>query len=748
MSDRPIEQQILHNAGIEMENANDREVPEAQPSFKMVGAARIPVSSKRGNLWRSRVNQARKAMEPHIKIWDEAISYYENSQDSIRKRSNPNRSDNSGSTDISDDAITTENVVYSNIMSLLPQLYAKNPTITMSSNISDDATQEQQQDVRAQTITRLINSLFSMRQSPGVNLKPKARKAILIALLTNTVWFEVGYTQKENSSEQALQDLQRISKEIQEAKNAKEIERLEAELLAIEERIEFLSPSGPFVRLRMPHQVTIDPDCSEFPPTNAKWIHIEDMVPTEYLNAVFFTLDKDGNKIRSVYEPTHIISENAQDETDEDSQTSLFSTDASPFSSKLDYSAYGFTNQSAFKRAQRTRVHYIWDKATRRLEMYHDKDWSWPIWVWEDELQLQEFFPLFPLTFHDGISSLYARGEVSYYLNQQDELNSINSERARARAWARKHIFFDKSILTEREANDIIHGPDDTAHGIEVPEGRDPRTLIFTIPPPSTNFAPLFDKQDLYQSIDRITAISDAMRGGELKTNTTNKAVDFYNSTANTRLSMRVDAIEDCIANIGWMLTQLCLRFMDTTIVEKITGIDASSFWKPIDPLTDFTEQAMICVGGSTQKPNKQARQQEALQVGQILAQFVRAAPGAVLQTTLKIFSKAFDDVIVSANDWEQIAAEVQQMITASHGGAPGTGDQPGNSPTQGGQRGPTQQPQPQPGQQPNPQQVAIQIINAMKMLPPEIAKAIGVALAQGASPDQILQMMAQRAQA
>jgi hypothetical protein len=210
---------------------------------------------------------------------------------------------------------------------------------------------------------------------------------------------------------------------------------------------------------------------------------------------------------------------------------------------------------------------------------------------------------------------------------------------------------------------------------------------------------------------------------------------------------MRLDAIEDFIGEIGWKLAQLCLRFMDAQTVQQLTGLDVSSFWRPLESLGDYSKWAMSCVGGSTQKLSSQAKKQEAVQVGQVLSQYVKAAPASVLKVTLKMFSEAFDDMMISKEDWAAIDDEVERTLVAGQGGAPGMqpagtpgvsstppGAQPGASPGPGAPGG-----APPGGGLP-------QIIAALSQLPPQILKGIGMALAQGASPQDILAHIVQQA--
>jgi len=246
-------------------------------------------------------------------------------------------------------------------------------------------------------------------------------------------------------------------------------------------------------------------------------------------------------------------------------------------------------------------------------------------------------------------------------------------------------------------------------------------------------FNNLFDKTDLYKSIDRIAQTNEVERGGEFKTNTTNKAIDYYSTMGNMRMDMRLDAIEDALGDIGWKLAQLCMRFMDAATASQLTGMDVSTFWRPIDTLTDYSQMSVTIIGGSTQKLTTQQKKQEAVQVGQVMAQYVRAAPASALKISLKMLGKAFDDFIISKEDWDSISEEVQMMAQSQQGGAPG---QQGGAAPPGG---PSAAPQAGGG---DPMQMAGMVVQALQQLPPPVLKAIGTALSQGVPPAQIFREM------
>lgn len=751
MSDRPDpnnfgqsdDQLDMDTSADPLENALDQAgvgLPQEPPEpavYKALPGSRIPVSSKRGGVWKSRRDTSMKAMQDLVDAWDEAIRYYNHDQadhrDGISSGYRNRWGKVSGNRNIArrlnEMFSSTENIVFSNVSAQVPELYAKNPVVSVTLQPSQNPTDQETGDQFAHAIEKFINNIFSMKTPPGVNIKQKAKRNVLMALLTNMAWFEVGYTQKDKSSEAAMQDLAALSQQLEQAEDDEEIREIEGKLTALDEKVEFLQPSGPYVRIRYPHQVLRDPNSSDPNLSDANWVMIEDMLPTQYINAIFAIENEDSEENVSIYEPTHIL--NNGNDTNDDAEYSLFQK------TDNNYNAYGFETKEAFDKACMTKVWYVWDKVTRRLEMYADNDWKWPIWVWDDPYQLQGFFPLTPMWFHDNPIALYAKGEVSYYLDQQDQINEINDERRRALYWARRNIFYNKnSGLTQETVDKILKGPDATATPLDVPEGVDPKNMIFSLTPPSMNFTQLFDKKDLYQSVDRIAATSEAERGGEFKTNTTNKAIDYYSTMGNMRMDMRLDAIEDAIGDVGWKLAQLCLRFMDAQTASDICGIDVTPFWRPLDNLRDYARMSVQVVGGSTQKLTTQQKKQEAVQIGQVLSQYVRAAPATALKVSLNMMSKAFDDFMISKEDWDNISVEVQHMAQSQQGGAPG---QPTGAPQGGPGMAPAGPPQAGGGGAPP---VAAMVVQALQHLPPPVLQAIGNALAQGIPPAQIFQQM------
>lgn len=348
--------------------------------------------------------------------------------------------------------------------------------------------------------------------------------------------------------------------------------------------------------------------------------------------------------------------------------------------------------------------------------------------MWDDPYKLDSFYPLSPLQFHENPIAPYAKGEVSYYLDQQDAINEVNDERRRSRLWARRNIVYNPTYIDQVDVEKILKGVDQTAVALrKVPDNLKITDVISAIVPPSTQFIQLFDTKPELEAIGRISSVNDVLRGGQFKTNTTNQAIEAYNSIANMRLDERIDAVEETLGDVGWKIAQLCLRFMDKETVLDLTGIDVSSFWAPLDSFGDRMRMNMRVIGGSTQKPTSAAKKQEAVQVAQALGQFAKAAPRSTLTIAIKMFEQAFDEIIVTDEDWRMLRDEADQMMTAETTPAAGPS---GGAPTGG-----------------DPQQAMMAAVQLLDSLPEGVRRAIGTALAQGATAEEIATEIVQTAQ-
>lgn len=690
-----------------------------QSQYKVLGAERIPVSKSAGPMWKGRIKAGEKARKRFEDAWKEAISYYQNDQSSHRTGDGPHRAGNRASRQLTNAFYETENVVFSNTTILLPRLYPKNPRVEVTANTEQGKPLER-------FVERLLNNLAVTKEAPGLNLKPKARRAVLTSLLTNISWFMVGYNQKEETNATTQQELQDLAKEYEQAKDPETIREIEGKLRAIEEKTDLLTDPGPYVRFFNPNQVVTDPTSCEPDFSDAAWIAYWDYVPTHVVRAKYMEKEggDNGNKAqwKSIYKPTHVVCENKGDEDE---------FDFSLFKDGSDHNSYGYGDKEAFERNLVTKCWYVWDKATRRVFVFHDSDWTWPLWVMEDPYRLPRFFPFVPLRFHEDVEGGYSKGEVTYYLDQQDALNEVHDEARRWRQWVRRHIIYNSLKMTQEEAEKLLKGDDNSAVGVKLPEGAKVEDLIGSMKPPSMQFDKVFDPARILESIARQSSVPEVLRGAQFKTNTTNKAIEEYNSRDNIRFGERVDAIEDFIGETMTMVGHLVLQFMPAETVARFVTMPPEVQWQNLDP--DQIRQLFTfqVVGGSSQKPTSETKKEEALRVGQILGQFASASPAAIL-VALRVFEQAFDEVVIKSEDWQLIYQSIAQQMQPEQ---PAEGEQPAPDGPPGGDVAPDEE------------KVAHDVRQRINALPPEAKQALEQMVQQGIPAGQALQRVSQGAQ-
>jgi len=694
----------------------EKKAEKYSPSYKMMADTKIPVSKQLGKLWKSRRDQAKSKLknEGIADAWDECIRYYNNdqvTQSGVSGSPNTSRMARKG-TGVSDEHIETENVVFANTTALVPATYAKNPDIEITPNDKqDEAT-----NYFATCAERLVNTLFATKTAPGINIKPKARKCIIMCTLTNVAYLEIGWTDKEDSSEATLNEIRYEADRLAKAKTITEIEEIEGCLAALEERVDVLTPAGPWAKFRHPKDVLRDPATTHNDLTDCNWVMIADFVPTNLLRAIYFKKKEDKeDEWESIYAPTHVLNaKSGGGHTDEEI------TNFSLLDGHKDYHSYGYDDEESYCKAQYTKVWRVYDKVTRRLLLFNDKNWSWPIWVWDDPYNLTNFFPVYCLEFYTDPEGDYARSEVMYYLDQQDAINEIASERRRAIAWARKNLFYDiDAIKDPAVVSAFLSGAEKGgAIGVKVPDGKKISELVFSVPPPSGQFMQLFDPQPYLQAIDRVSSVTNVMRGVEYKTNTTNKAIESYESQTQTRLDEKIDQIEDFIGNIGAGLLELCVSKMSAEMVGALIEDKCGEIWSQFTPMTPQelrSKFSMRMVGGSALKPTSRAKKEEAIQIAQVLGQFGKAVPATML-IILKVFERAFDEITITQEDWAMLRQTVEKQL------APEQPEQP-----QGDQLAEMEQ-----------------VIN---QLPPQAKAAIGQATAKGVPIRQAVEEVMMRVQ-
>lgn len=644
-----INRQLNETLGIEDDQSNE----EYHPIYRVYGENKIPVSKAESKLWCIRKKQALKVMEDVTTQWDLAYKYFNTDQVIVK---DDGSFDLKVNTKLRKGHNCSENLVWANNTGLLPALYSQDPSIEVT-NLKD---KDEVANKTATMVERLINVLFKKRTSPGLNIKSKARKGILNALLTNRGIIKIGWTYKVDGTEEAIKEINILAKQLEDAKNVKEVREIEGKIAALEEIVNYTSQEGPYLKHIRPYDLLVDPNAQDQDGTDANWIMEREYIPTEYLKAKFGKYIDDKDEVESVYAEGKVLSlgNNAVDDTNEDETLSLSDSDVNNFQN------YGYDNLENYKKSCLTECFWIWDKLKRRVYLYSNSNWEYPIWVWEDLYNLDEFFPYYILNFHENPNTTICRGETSYYLDQQDAINMINNQLQKMRDFGFNHYLFDTN--SGAEINDIqkwVNGKQNIV-GIKIPPNKKLEEILLPAQIPADKSQTLYDKSDLLRVVDMITGTDAATRSGEYKTNTTNLAIQSYIAGKSLKLDDKRDLIENWIGNIGWGIAQLCLMNMSVEQVNTLIGSENTQYWRNLTPDEIITNFSLQVVGGSTVKPTSDTKKQQALQVAQVLGQFAGASP-IVTIIMLQVLQRAIDEVVVKEEDFELIRNSIMQQLQA-----------------------------------------------------------------------------------
>jgi hypothetical protein len=709
---------VLATMGEELPNEKPEKVT---PAYQVVGESKIPVSKAFGKTVECRKKAAITAYEITRRAWNEAYRYYNHNQvsDEVMRTQAGDRAFRSGD--------GYENLVYANTSTMVPAIFAKNPDVEFTTDQDEDKP-------FAKLLSRAVTTLFNRKSYPGINLKPKAKKAVLHAELTNCGILKLDYTQKEDSREFAQEQMDKLYQEMEKAKDQEEVREIEGKMAALESNMEWLEPSGFKVSVVLPRSLIIDPCAESEDGSDANWMLEETFISTDFLNAKFTT--KDASKERaSIYKPTHKIKLDGSGQRDDMLGLVLEAveqgTEEAPANTDEQRQSYIYQNM--------TKCYYYYDKITRRTYLFVDNDWTWPVWVWEDGLTLSRYFQFFLINFAPSTGGTVSPGEVSYYLDQQDEINKINQEVIRARRMIFNVLVYNKNKIAPDDAKKLANylktGKGDNILGINVPEGMVIKDAMEVMAPPSVTMEKFFDKTNSYKAIDRIGSVTDAIRGEQFKTNTTNKAVEAYTSSARVRVGNRTDSIEDTIGDLAWSMAEILVAKGSKELIAGLVGDTVAKDWKSMTIAELNLNFGAKVAAGSSEKPTSQFKKEEAVKVATAVGQFAKGAPGATLKIILKLLSNAFPELSITDEDWSGILTEMQatmQKGISTGGGGPG--QQPGQpQPQQGGMPG---QPQPMPNGQGMPQDIQ----EMLDSLPLPLKEQVVNAVRQGATPQQALQ--------
>ena len=514
------------------------------------------------------------------------------SKDGVEKKFKELRSYVRG--DVGDDGesgLVRTNIIHSNFAAILPQIYAKNPEISVTPS---EAAGNQVKWVPA--FCKTMQSVLARKFVKEGQLKKRSKASIRSAMTTAIGWTKVSWQKDvrtdpliENRINDTQDNIQRIKYLIDEIKEdddsrceleAKQGE-LEQQLAALQEKAEVSTVSGVAIDHVLTEDIfVLDETLYEFDQYDqADTIaHRVWMTCEQYEQAFGKDVPKTANRYGSDKKESTTNSE-------EDEKNTLVA------------------------------VFECWQKSSNTVYTLCSGSDEWARDPYRPPVSGKRFYPFFGLAFNPVDGRMQPISDAELLIELQDEYNTTRTnfaehrkENIPVRVYRKSGDLTDQDIdaLANRSANQWVGLEGDPSQPVE----KD--IAILQNPPVDPN---TYDVQPILRDAEMVLGAGDAAKGVINKAKTATEA-EIMAQGLQSRVAERQDVVEDWIGEMAQYAAELCLQELTAEEVQRIAGIDA--VWPQMDKEQIFDLVNIEIRAGSAGRPNK-AKERE--QWGQMLPQ-------------------------------------------------------------------------------------------------------------------------------
>lgn len=320
--------------------------------------------------------------------------------------------------------------------------------------------------------------------------------------------------------------------------------------------------------------------------------------------------------------------------------------------------------------------------------------------------------PFVPLGNYDVPDQFYCMGDLEAIEPLQHELNGVRSDMVNHRKRYQRAYLVNRDAFDQTAQNALLSDVDNRIIPIE--GDHDLSNVLVPLQQLPLDPQMYQHSQQIESDIDLVSGVSEYQRGSMSEIRRTATEAAMIQDASNARSADKLAQIEDFMAEIAERVLQLAQQMLTGEYAARVVGPDGQAIWTTfsIDQIQgefDFEVEA-----GSTQPKDETFRRQQALQLMNVMGQFIGVGvirPDALAAYVLRegFGIKNVDQFILSQE--EQM---MQQMMAAQQQG--GQSDQGGGSkPPKGA--GPNDKPQeantlPTSGPQSIPPELLLQLQN------------------------------------
>lgn len=225
---------------------------------------------------------------------------------------------------------------------------------------------------------------------------------------------------------------------------------------------------------------------------------------------------------------------------------------------------------------------------------------------------------------YEVTDTFYPMGELESIEVLQHELNATRTQMMNHRKRYQRKVLYDQEAFDAKG----IEALQDDKDNVLVPVNTQAATVDITkvvAPMPQMGTPPdFYNQSDLISNdIDRISGVSDYMRGAQAEVRRTATEAAMIQDAQNARAADKLSRVESTLGVLGGRLVQLMQQYMTGEMVVRIAGSGAAPLWATIDADYIQGEFDYEVVGGSTAPNNETGRRNTAMEMMNALAPFV-----------------------------------------------------------------------------------------------------------------------------
>ncbi len=631
-----LQAQIAEDNGV-IESPEEENLYNALSKVRLLEENAIPIAPKAGERFREKFDEGLSALQTKHEEWRKNIELFTN-ETGIKK------------------GIPVENLVRITVETLIDFSYMKNPSAEFS------AYDENDKDF-ADLVQKIVMALINKKYSPGINLQPKIIKQMIFAHLTNFGVLELTYQGEMGSIEEIYDLNNRVKERIATEEDPERLNELYKHLDVLQDELDNRDHMGIGVRYRSPFSIITDAQTENLDLTDTNILMVRDGLDKDHIKAEYGYFNEEENCHYYRYDSSKKLP--LVEGSVENTRTATENKVLSQVLSAVD------SDQAQLRVKNMVNVVWVYDKTTRLKYLYIEGQWDTPLWVFADEMELSRFFPFFILAFSTPIASIVQSGEVAHYAAFQEEINTVGAQLSKIRRTGFNRFLFNSAMFDKDEITKMLEFFNDPSSktkvlGVKIKDVNIPLSEVLEpVKLPMAQFKELFDSSSLREALAKTTRISEAAKGAEFKTNTTNQAIASYNETTNNRLEGLTAKIEAVVEDLLWAIAEVCVSKMSKLQVQELLSEKQAQHFANISVKDFNTRHQIVVAAGSTEKPTSLSKKQEAIQIIQMLGQFGTAAPRTVLSLVTRLLRSAFSKSLVTDKDIELMKQEGEAGLQA-----------------------------------------------------------------------------------